>query len=85
MPGSRSKSWAVSLSPLYDMAPTAWLLPDQAQAALPIGGKWRIHQIERGHLLDEARSWGMPERHADAIVVGTLERLLADLEPRAAK
>lgn len=70
----------ISLSPLYDVAPTAWFLPDQAQAALPIGGKWQIHEIERRHLLDEARSWGMPERHADAIVVGTLERLLAGLQ-----
>ncbi len=69
----------ISLAPLYDVTPTAWFLPTQAQAALPIGAKWRIHEIERRHLLDEARSWGVPERHATAVIDRTLETLLAGL------
>jgi serine/threonine-protein kinase HipA len=69
----------VSLAPLYDVVPTAWFLPGQAQLALPIGGKWKIHEIERRHLLAEARAWEMPETHARSIIDGTIEAVLAGM------
>ena len=66
----------VTLSPLYDVAPTAWFLPGQTQAALPVGGKWRITEITRGHLLAEARAWGMPEPVARDVIANTLAATL---------
>lgn len=65
----------VSLSPLYDIAPTVWFLPAQSQAALPIGGKWRMGEIERRHLLAEAVSWGVPDRDGRRIITATLEAI----------
>ncbi len=75
----------VTLSPLYDVAPTAWFLPGQTQAALPVGGKWRITEITRGHLLAEARAWGMPEPVARDVIANTLAALalgMADADRR---
>ena len=75
----------ITLAPLYDVAPTAWFLPAQDQAALPVGGKWRIAEITRGHLLAESRAWGMPEPIARAVISDTLEALasgIADADRR---
>lgn len=65
----------VALAPLYDIAPTLFFLPTQRQAALPIGGKWRIDEVTRRHLLDEARAWGVPEPIARVAITSTLDRL----------
>jgi len=69
----------VTLSPLYDVAATAWYLPTQTQVALPVGGTWRIHEVERRHLLAEARSWSMPETVARSIIDKTLDAVLAGM------
>jgi len=65
----------VALAPLYDDAPTLFFLPTQRQAALPVGGKWRIDEITRRHLLEEARAWSVPEPIARATITSALERL----------
>lgn len=65
----------VSLSPLYDVAPTLFFLPTQRQAALPVGRKWRIDEITRRHLFEEARAWGVPEPVARATITSALEKL----------
>jgi serine/threonine-protein kinase HipA len=65
----------VTLAPLYDIAPTLFFLPTQRQAALPIGRQWRIDEITRRHLLEEARAWGVPEPIARATITSALERL----------
>ena len=65
----------VSLSPLYDVAPTLFFLPTQRHAALPVGRKWRIDEITRRHLLEEARAWGVPEPIARATISYSIERL----------
>ena len=65
----------VALAPLYDVAPTLFFLPTQRQAALPVGRKWRIDEVTRRHLLEEARSWGVPEPVARATITSALERL----------
>ena len=66
---------SVSLSPLYDVAPTLFFLPTQRQAALPVGRKWRIDEITRRHLFEEARGWGVPEPVARATIQSALEKL----------
>lgn len=63
----------LSLSPLYDVAPTHFHLPAQRQTALPVDGKWRIGEMTRGHLLGEARSWGIPEPVAPDTITGALD------------
>jgi len=70
----------ITLSPLYDVAPTAWFLPVQGQVALPVGGKWRIAEITRHHLLIEARAWGMPDPVARSVIDTTVEALVAGLD-----
>lgn len=67
----------ISLSPLYDLAPTAWFLPVQHQAAMPVGGKGKITEITRRHLLAEAHAWGMPDTVARSVIDGTLAALVA--------
>ena len=42
---------------------------------MPVGGKWRIDEITRRHLIAEARSWGIPEEIARTTIAGVLERL----------
>jgi serine/threonine-protein kinase HipA len=69
----------ITLSPLYDLVPMAWFLPTQAQLALPVGGKWRIREVERRHLLAEARAWGVPEAVARATIDAALERVRAGI------
>lgn len=70
----------VSLAPLYDIAPTLWFLPGQPKAALSVGGKWRIEEIERRHLFEEATGWGMPSREAAFVIGETLEALSQGIE-----
>lgn len=65
----------VVLSPLYDVAPTLFFLPAQRQAALSVGGKWRLDEITRRHLLAEARGWSVPETVAREAITHALERL----------
>ena len=65
----------ITLSPLYDVAPTVWFLPVQNQAALPVGGKWKITEVTRRHLLDEAQLWGMPDTVARSVIDATLAAL----------
>ena len=75
----RASPRTLSLAPLYDVAPTLFFLPTQRQAALPVGGKWRIDEITRAHLISEARSWGIPDIVARATIDDTVERLQAGM------
>ena len=47
--------------------------------ALPIGGTWRIREMERSHLLAEARSWGVPEAHARTVIETALDAVHAGM------
>ena len=69
----------VTLSPLYDIAPTAWFLPTQTQVALPIGGKWKIREIEPRHLLAESHAWGMAAGVARSTIRSTLAAVRAGI------
>ena len=65
----------VTLSPLYDVVPTRPFIPTDRRAAMFVGGKIVFDDITRGHLLAEARSWGIPERIARETIADTLDRL----------
>jgi serine/threonine-protein kinase HipA len=71
---------SISLAPLYDVVPTIAFAPSQQRAGLPVGGKPRIDEIGREHLLLEARTWGMPERVARATIDDALGRLRAGMD-----
>lgn len=64
----------ITLSPVYDITPTLFFLPTQRQAALPVAHKWRIDEITRRHLAEEARTWGVPEPLARSAINSSLER-----------
>jgi serine/threonine-protein kinase HipA len=66
----------VRLSPLYDVVPTLPFVPNQVRAAMPVGGKFRLDEIESRHLIEEAAGWGMPSRLAKDTVGVTMARLL---------
>lgn len=65
----------VSLTPVYDVAPTIAFI-DQRHAALPVAGKFVLADITREHLVREANAWGVPERIARASVARALDALL---------
>ncbi len=69
----------IALAPLYDVAPTLFFLPTQRHVALPVGRKWRIDEITRRHLLEEARSWGVPDSLARSTIGSALEQLEAGM------
>ena len=69
----------VTLAPMYDVVPTIAFIPRQTHAALPVGGRYRLDDIERRHVIGEARSWGIPERVARKQVRDGLTRLLDGL------
>ncbi len=64
-----------TLAPLYDASPTMAFLPQQDKASMRIGGAVRMDRITRGHLVREARSWGIPEAVARRTVDDTLAQL----------
>lgn len=70
----------VSVAPFYDAAPTLYFLPTTRRAAMPVAGKWRIDEITAGHLVAEARSWGMPEAAAERVIARTLERFMDGMQ-----
>ena len=42
---------------------------------MPIAGRFRIDEITRGCLRDEAGAWGIPAREAEETIRDTLDRL----------
>jgi HipA N-terminal domain len=75
----------VSLSPLYDVAPTQFFLPAQRRTALPVNGKWRIDEMTRAHLLGEARSWGIPGPVARDTIIRTLDAVQSGMSAADAR
>jgi serine/threonine-protein kinase HipA len=76
----------ISLSPLYDVVSTIALklsdstgAPIQADTHLGqrVGGQTDIRKVTAASLIDEAASWGIRKRTASAVVVETLDRVLA--------
>ncbi len=65
----------ITLSPLYDVSPTMAFPAGQRRASMPVAGKFRIDEITRGHLLAEARTWGVPETVARATIAKAMDDL----------
>lgn len=65
----------VSLAPIYDSAPTAYLDPKFKGTGHVINGKTSIDAIAVDDLAAEAVSWGMSARRATAIVTASMENL----------
>ena len=63
----------VSLAPIYDAAPTAYLDAKYKGTGHVINGKTTIDRIDVEDLAAEAASWGMSERRANAIVRSCME------------
>lgn len=65
----------VSLAPIYDSAPTAYLDRKYKGTGHVINGKTSIDTIAVTDLADEAASWGMSARRATAIVTSCMENV----------
>jgi serine/threonine-protein kinase HipA len=77
---------AVSLAPLYDVLSTVALeLTDSAGQPMRadthlgqrVGGQADIRKVTAASLVDEAVGWGIRRHAASALVIGTLDQVLA--------
>lgn len=73
----------VSLAPIYDSAPTAYLDFRFKGTGHVINGKTSIDTIAVGDLTDEAVSWGMSARRATAKVTSCMESVRAAVDTMA--
>jgi serine/threonine-protein kinase HipA len=67
----------VSLTPIYDVAPTRAFI-DQRHLALPVAGRFAIADITRDHLVRESVTWGIPERAATVTVTRVLDAMMEE-------
>jgi serine/threonine-protein kinase HipA len=67
----------VSLAPIYDSAPTAYLDPRYKGTGHVINGKTSIDTIAVDDLTNEGASWGMSTRRANAVVTSCIETVHA--------
>ena len=83
---------AVSLSPLYDVLSTIALeltdtvgQPMQADTHLGqrVGGQADIRKVTAVSIVDEAVTWGIRRRRAEAVVAETLDRVIAAIPETA--
>jgi serine/threonine-protein kinase HipA len=65
----------VSLAPIYDSAPTAYLDPKYKGTGHVINGKTSIDTVALEDLTAEAASWGMSARRAKTVVTSCMEDL----------
>ena len=70
----------VSLTPVYDLVTTTAFVPEQTHLGLSIGGKFKLIEIRAEKLVEEARSWGIPELRARAIVLEVASDLAAAMQ-----
>ncbi|MCG7607968.1 MULTISPECIES: HipA domain-containing protein [Mycobacterium] len=63
----------ISLAPLYDAAPTAYLDSKYKGTGHVINGKTAIDVVDVDDLAREGASWGMSERRACSIVQSCME------------
>lgn len=70
----------VSLAPLYDCAPVHYLDPRFRGTGHVINGRTNIDWVDTQDLITEGAAWGIPGRHADTVVTGTMERVRAAVD-----
>jgi serine/threonine-protein kinase HipA len=71
---------SVSLAPIYDAAPTAYLDPKYKGSGHVINGKTSIDSIDVDDLAGEGASWGMSTRRARAVVESCMESVHAAVD-----
>jgi serine/threonine-protein kinase HipA len=74
---------SVSLAPVYDAAPTAYLEPKYKGSGHVINGKTSIDSIDVDDLADEAASWGMSTRRARGVVESCMDGVHAAVDQTA--
>jgi serine/threonine-protein kinase HipA len=67
----------VSLAPIYDSAPTAYLDPRYKGTGHVIDGKTSIDTVTVDDLTTEGASWGMSVRRANEVVTSCIETVHA--------
>ena len=72
-----SPSGAVSLAPLYDLVSTTMWDHLDREPAQRVSGIDDLDEIRLEHLVQEARSWSMPETFSRRRIIGVLERVAA--------
>lgn len=74
------RSGRVTLAPIYDAAPTAYLDPKYKGTGHVLNGKTSIDRVDVDDLAREAATWGMSERRARAIVQSCMENVHAAID-----
>lgn len=75
-----SERGEVSLAPLYDTAPVAYLDPRFKGTGHVINGQTSIDWVSTEDLIAEAGTWGLPRRQSEKAVVSTMERVRAVID-----
>lgn len=73
----------VELSPAYDIAMHLHHPRENRRSALDVNGKHAMADIDVADLIAEGVSWGLTERRAGALVLGTARDLAAAIETEA--
>lgn len=74
------RAGSVSLAPIYDAAPTAYLDPRYKGTGQVINGKTSIDSVDVEDLAGEGASWGMSTRRARTVVETCIERVHAAVD-----
>lgn len=85
---AHAKNWAflhdtpttIRLAPLYDTVPTVLWPRLTQESALSIHGRFDLRRITIADISDEAASWPLERRRAEATATAALERLLGSVE-----
>lgn len=79
----RRADGSVTLSPAYDISMHLHHRRDNRRFALDVNGKFLVDQVTTGDLIDEGRSWGLPERRARRVIdttIADVTRALAEID-----
>jgi len=70
----------IALSPMYDVVPATEITPQVTEMGMRINGRIRLDRIEYEQILNEAVSWGLPQRHAAAVLKDVADKLREGVE-----
>lgn len=72
-------SHLISLAPMYDVIPTTHFLKDANHMSLTVNNKFRLDRIFFLDLIEEAKSWGMDEDDAEAVIRETVDGMASGI------
>ena len=70
----------VKMAPLYDVVPAREITPQVLNMGLRIGNQIKLDSVSRDEVIQEARSWGLAMRIAEAVVSEALDALRLGIE-----